>query len=187
MRPALIVVDMLEEFVHGRLRSPQAESIVPAIRRLLDKAHGKGIPVIHVVDAHLPFDHEFKVWGPHAIKGSPEARIISELTPGEKDLVFEKRFYSGFRDTGLDAALRDLQVDTLLITGIHTHICVLHTVMDAFYHRYKVYVVRDAVAAFSQEDHEYALKYMEKVYGAELVGLEEALSLMEKAQGALQA
>ncbi len=179
MKPALIIVDMLEEFVHGRLRSPQAEAIVPSIARLAEKARSTGIPVIHVVDSHLPFDHELRIWGPHALRGSPEARIISELAPREEDLVFEKRFYSGFRDTGLDTALRDLGVDTLLVTGIHTHICVLHTVMDAFYHRYKVYVVRDAVAAFSEEDHEYALRYMEQVYGARIVGLEEALKLLE--------
>lgn len=183
MKPALLVVDMLEEFVHGRLKSPQAEAIVPAIRRLVEEAHASGVPVIHTVDSHLPFDHELKIWGPHALKGSPQAKIISELTPGEKDLVFEKRFYSGFRDTGLDAALRDLGVDTLIVAGIHTHICVLHTVMDAFYHRYKTYVVRDAVAAFSRQDHEYALKYMEQVYGARIIGLEDAVGILRRGSG----
>ncbi|MDK2384562.1 MAG: isochorismatase family protein [Candidatus Korarchaeota archaeon] len=59
--------------------------------------------------------------------------------------------------------------------------------MDAFYHRYKVYVVRDAVAAFSEEDHEYALRYMEQVYGASVVGLEEAEGLLQKARGSRQA
>ncbi len=178
MKPALIIVDMLEEFVRGRLKSPQAEAIVPAIRRLIDAAHRAGRPVIHVVDSHLPFDAEFRVWGKHAVKGSPEARIVEELAPSKEDLVFEKRYYSGFRGTGLDTALRDLGVDTVLVAGIHTHICVLHTVADAFYHRYNVYVVKDAVAAFSKKDHEYALNYMKQVYGAKIVSLEEAEKLL---------
>ena len=178
MKPALLVVDTLYEFVHGRLKSPEAESIIPVIRRLVDEAHRLGVPVIHVVDQHLPVDHEFQVWGVHALAGSSEARVVDELEPSREDYVLGKRSYSGFRDTGLDTLLRDLGVDTLVVTGIHTHICVLHTVWDAFYYGYRVYVVRDGVAAFSREDHDYALKYMERVYGARVIGLENALEVI---------
>lgn len=178
MRPAVIVVDMLEEFVHGRLRSPEAEAIVPVIKRIVEAAREKGVPVIYVADNHFPVDHELRVWGPHAIRGSGEARIVKELEPGERDYVLYKRSYSGFRDTGLDMLLRDLGVDTVVLTGIHTHICVLHTAWDAFYYGYNIYVVRDGVAAFSREDHEYALKYMEKVYGAKIISGDEAVELL---------
>jgi len=180
LKPALIVIDMLHEFVYGRLRSPNAEAIVPGIRRLVDEAHRSGVPVIHVVDHHLPFDHEFRVWGAHALAGSKDARIIDDLRPSGEDIVLYKRSYSGFRDTGLDMLLRDLGVDTVVLTGIHTHICVLHTAWDAFYYGYNVVVVRDAVAAFSREDHDYALKFMEKVYGARIVSLDEALEIIRR-------
>ncbi len=180
MRPAIIVIDMLEEFVHGRLKSPQAEEIIPVIHQILLKARAKDIPVIFVADNHFPVDHELVIWGPHAMRGSREARIIKELEPNEKDYVLYKRSYSGFRDTGLDILLRDLKVDTLILTGIHTHICVLHTAWDAFYYGYKLIIVKDGVAAFSKEDHEYALKYMEKVYGAKLLDSNEVLKLLEK-------
>ncbi len=181
MKPALLVIDMLQEFVHGRLRSPCAEGIVSNIKNLIDHAHSHGVPVIHLVDNHLPTDHELNIWGPHAIKGSPEAKIIDELTPVESDLVLFKRSYSGFRDTGLDALLRDLSVKTLFLTGIHTHICVLHTAWDAFYYGYDIYVVKDAVAAFNEEDHRYALNYMEKTYGAKLITAQEAIELIKAA------
>jgi len=180
LKPALIVIDMLEEFVRGRLRSPQAETIIPVIRSLIEVFRGRKLPVIYVIDSHLPSDIEFKVWGPHAVKGSSEARIVDELKPSRGDLVFEKRYYSGFRDTGLDVTLRDLGVDTVVLTGIHTHICVLHTAADAFYHRYNIIVVKDAVAAFSESDHEYALKYMERVYGAKILTSDEVIGLIEK-------
>lgn len=172
---------MLYEFVRGRLKSPRAEDIVINIRNLIDHAHSYRVPVIHLIDNHLPTDHELKIWGPHAIKGSPEARIIDELAPTENDLVLFKRSYSGFRDTGLDVLLRDLGVKTLLLTGIHTHICVLHTAWDAFYYGYDIYVVKDAVAAFSDEDHKYALNYMEKTYGAKLIITREAIEFMKAA------
>ncbi len=181
VKPAVIVVDMLYEFVYGRLRSPEAEGIIPAIRELISYARERGVPVIYVADQHLPVDHELKVWGPHAMRGSDEARIVDELKPSSGDYVLYKRSYSGFRDTGLDMLLRDLGVDTVILTGIHTHICVLHTAWDAFYYGYNVVVVKDAVAAFSREDHDYALKFMEKVYGARVVGLEEAKEIIGRA------
>ncbi|ADI31431.1 cysteine hydrolase family protein [Staphylothermus hellenicus] len=178
MKPALIVIDMLEEFVHGRLKSPDAEKIVPNIKKLIDTARNNGIPVIYVADRHFPVDHELKLWGEHALINSEESRIIKELEPTSRDYVLYKRSYSGFRDTGLDMLLRDLGIDTVFLTGIHTHICVLHTAWDAFYYGYNIYVVKDAVAAFSREDHEYALKYMEKNYGAKIVDTKEALKLL---------
>lgn len=180
LKPALIVVDMLYEFVKGRLRSPDAEVIIPSIKALIDYAHGKGIPVIHVVDQHLPQDRELKLWGEHAMKGSPEARIVDELKPGGNDIVLHKRSYSGFRDTGLDPLLRSLGVDTVILTGIHTHICILHTAWDAFYHGYNIIVVKDAVAAFSREDQEYALRYMEKIYGARVFSAKELIETLGK-------
>ncbi len=183
LKPALIVVDMLYEFVYGRLRSPEAESIVPVIKKLIDIAHSHSVPVIHVIDQHYPVDHELRVWGEHALAGTDEARVIEELAPSSRDYVLGKRWYSGFRGTGLDILLRDLGVDTVIVTGIHTHICVLHTVADAFYYGYNVYVVRDGVAAFSREDHEYALNYMEKIYGARIIDGSEATKILSHTTG----
>jgi len=179
VKPAVIVIDMLYEFVHGRLKSPSAVEIIPNIKMIVEKARAKGIPVVYVNDNHLPYDPELRVWGEHAMHGSVEARVIDELKPEDKDIVLYKRSYSGFRDTGLDIVLRSLGVDTVILTGIHTHICVLHTAMDAFYYGYNIIVVKDAVSAFNPGDHEYALNYMEKVYGAKLLSTSEVLSILE--------
>jgi len=178
LKPAVIVIDMLEEFVYGRLKSPQAQEIIPVIKKVVEAARRRNIPVIYVADNHLPMDPELRVWGEHAMRGSEEAKIIRELEPTEKDVVLYKRSYSGFRDTGLDIVLRALGVDTVVLMGIHTHICVLHTAWDAFYYGYNIVVVKDGVAAFSPEDHEYALKYMEKVYGAKIVSSDEVLRML---------
>ncbi len=183
MRPAILVIDMIHEFVHGRLKSPDAEKIVPVINKLLIKAREKNVPVIYLCDKHFPFDHELKIWGEHALYNSPENRVIDELKPGENDIVLYKRNYSGFRDTGLLNVLRDLGIDTVILTGIHTHICVLHTAWDAFYYGFNLIIVRDAVAAFSREDHEYALRYMEKIYGARILSSGEIMKMIDNIQG----
>lgn len=182
MRPALIIVDMLKEFVYGRLRSPAAEAIVPRIRRLLELARDSGIPIIYLADRHYPFDRELKLWGPHAMADSAESEIIEDLRPPPGSIVLYKRSYSGFRDTGLANILRDLGVDTVLLTGIHTHICVLHTAIDAFYERFDVIVVEDAVAAFDEKAHEWGLRHMKEILGAKLVKSSEAEELILSAK-----
>ena len=180
-RYAVLVIDMLEEFVRGRLKAEAAEAIVPNIAKLIEFAHKKKIPVIHVVDSHYPeVDHEFKLWGPHAVRGTPEAKVVEELAPGKEDYVVEKRRYDGFVFTDLDALLRELGVDTLILTGIHTHICVQNTALGAFYRGYRIIVPRDCVAAATPEWHERGLEYMKLFAGAEITTLSELLERLEK-------
>ncbi len=179
-RYAVLVVDMLEEFVRGRLRAENAERIIPHIKRLLDFARGRGIPVIYTVDQHYQgIDFETKFWGPHAVKGSSEAKIVHELSPGEKDFIVPKRRYDAFVFTDLDMLLRELGVDTLIITGIHTHICVQQTALGAFYRGYKVVIPPECVAAASEEWHKIGLEYMKSFIGAEIIDLETLLRRLD--------
>jgi nicotinamidase-related amidase len=180
LKPAILIIDMLKEFVYGRLKSPAALEIVPVIKTLVAKARERGIPVIYLADRHYAFDREIRIWGLHASHDSEESSLIDDLKPERGDIVLYKRSYSGFRDTGLSGLLRDLGVDTVILTGIHTHICVLHTAIDAFYERFNIIIVKDAVAAFSREDHDYALQYMERVLGAVLKEHREVLSILDQ-------
>jgi nicotinamidase-related amidase len=134
---AVIVIDMLVDFVTGDLKLDRAKPLTPKIKRLVESARKHGIPVIYCNDAHLPIDHEVvERWGLHAIKGTRGAQAIPELKPASKDYTVEKRAYSGFFETGLDSLLRSLNkgegVKAVILCGLHTHICVRHTVSDAF-------------------------------------------------------
>ncbi len=169
MKYALLIIDMLEEFVRGRLRAEAAEAIIPNIGSLLVFARSHGIPVVYAVDSHYPkVDKEFELWGPHAVRGSPEARVVEELKPLESDFVVYKRRYDAFFETDLDLLLRELGVGAVVLTGIHTHICVLQTAVGAFYRGYRVIVPVDCVAAATKEWHEKGLEYMRSFLGAEL-------------------
>jgi nicotinamidase-related amidase len=182
MKPAIIVIDMLEDFVHGELKCERAQRTIEPLGRLLDAARSQGVPVIFSNDAHVPdVDHEFKIWGEHAVVGTPGADVIAELEPKEGDYQVPKRRYSGFYGTDLEMLLKEHGVDTVVLTGLHTNICVRHTAADAFYRGYRVIVPTDAVEAFSAEDHEGGLEYLKKVYGAELSSVDELLgSLAEQ-------
>ncbi|AEM39289.1 isochorismatase hydrolase [Pyrolobus fumarii 1A] len=176
MKPALLVIDMLEVFVRGRLKAEGAENIIPVIARLREEFHKRGYPVIYTNDAHYPFDFEVKHWGPHAVRGSEEAQVVPELRPTEKDYVVLKRRYDAFFATDLDLLLRELGIDTVVLTGVATDICVLHTAAGAFFRGYKVIVVKDATAGVTKDRHNFALEYMRQVYGAEVLSSEELIS-----------
>jgi len=132
---AVVVIDMLEDFVTGALKCERADRIIPNIKKLVETSRKKTIPIIYSSDAHLPTDFELKKWGKHAMKGTRGAEVISQLKPAKEDIVLEKRAYSGFFETGLDSVLRNLKVDTLILTGLHTNMCVRHTAADAFFQR----------------------------------------------------
>ena len=180
MRTAVIVIDMLRDFVTGELKCERAQRIVPNLKRLVEAARKHNIPIIYSNDAHYPQDFEVvQKWGKHAIKGTKGAEVIPELKPSAKDYIVEKRVYSGFFETGLDPLLRSLYngegVKTVILCGIHTHICVRHTAADAFFRGYKIIIAKDGVEAFTQEEHEQGLKYLQSVYNAKLMTVDEII------------
>ena len=93
----------------------------------------------------------------HCFAGSWDAQIIEELTPAPKDRGVEKHRFSGFFKTNLESLLRELQVETLVVSGIATNICVESTIRDAFYRDYSVVVPREATASFTEEQEGGAL------------------------------
>lgn len=165
---AVIVIDMLEDFVYGALKNERAKRIIPNIAKLLTHARKKGWLVVYANDAHLPGDPEERVWGPHALAGTPGAQVIKELRPHKSDFVLGKRTYSSFYETGLDLLLRGHGVNTVIIVGQHTHICVRHTSADAFAKNYAIVVPEDCAESFSDEDHAGGLAYLKMCYGASI-------------------
>ena len=104
---AVLVVDMLNDFVTGALKCDRGLAIVPKTAELLKGCREKGIPVVFCNDAHLKgIDHELKLWGDHAIAGTRGAEVIPELELSDKDYVVPKRRYSGFFHTDLDLLLK---------------------------------------------------------------------------------
>ena len=175
--PAILVVDMLNDFVTGALGCDRAREIVPATARLLDAARAAGVPVIFCNDCHLPgIDRELQLWGDHAIKGTPGADIIPELGPAPTDYIVPKRRYSGFFQTDLDILLKELGVQTVVISGLHTHMCCRHTSADAYCLGYDVVVAKEATNAFTEEDYLGGLAYLKLCYGADAYTNDELIA-----------
>ncbi|MHA1596371.1 MAG: cysteine hydrolase family protein [Candidatus Asgardarchaeia archaeon] len=180
MKAAIFVIDMLKEFVSGGLKAEKAEEIISKIKEVTEYGRKVGIPIFYLCDSHEPGDPELKLWGPHAMKGSEGAQVVDEIKPKEGDKVIEKKTYTGFFNTKLDDELKKLGIDTLILTGIHTHICVQHTAADAFYRGYKIMVLEDATAAFTKEAHESGLNTMKQLYGADVMKVSEAMEKLRE-------
>jgi nicotinamidase-related amidase len=108
---------------------------------------------------------------PHCVTGTEEAEIIPELR-GYAGEVIPKNRFSCFYNTPLADRLLDLKPEKLIVCGVCTDICVMHTVADARNRDYEVEVPVDCVASFNEAGHRFALGHMDKTLGARLVGHE---------------
>ncbi len=176
MDKAIIVVDMIHDFVYGKFGGERPQSVVSCVKKLLEYGRKNDIPIIYLKDAHREDDHELEVWGEHAMKGTEGSQIISELKPEPGDYVLEKTRYSSFHDTELDVLLEDLGVKKIIIAGVTTDICVRHTAADAFYRGYEIAVPSDCVNSISDDVQERALREMENLYNAEVGELEQVIA-----------
>ena len=183
MRTAVIVIDMVNDFMDGVLANPSAKEIVGPIASLVDRARvSDETIVVYANNAHRLSDVELRLFPPHAMEGSPGAEVIDELRPESDDLVVAKRFYSAFTETDLETRLRAHDVGRLVLVGQHTDCCVRHTSYDAFVRRYELAVCPDATTVFepgSDEPlavrQERALEYLRTYYGTELTAADAVL------------
>lgn len=173
---AIVILDLTHDFVHGKLKTPRALTVIDPLKKLIDFAHKNALPVIYVSDCHLEVDRELEIWGPHSMKGTAGAEITSELPVEKGDYLLEKRTYSGFFGTGLDSLLRDLKVDSIVVTGLHTNMCCRHTSADGYALGYKIIVPKETTNAFTEEEYKEGLAYLERMYKAEVKPLEEFIT-----------
>ncbi len=176
MARAVLVVDMLKGFLeegYPLYVGDKARQIIPNIQGLLEQELAQVSKIFFVCDQHEPDDLEFKMFPPHCIAGTPEAEVIPELAkyPGE---IIPKKRYSAFFNTSLEEKLKQLKPDKIIVCGVLTNICVMHTVADARNRDYYVEVPIDCVASPDEQAHQFALDHMAKVLGAKLTRFKEA-------------
>jgi maleamate amidohydrolase len=176
-RPALLIVDFVMAYLDKA--SPLYAGVEAALEsnvRLLGAARAAGIPVIFTNVEYAPGGGDGGVFYRKvpALKafdrGSPLGAFPASLTPSEGEVVVTKQYASAFFGTGLAATLRDLGVDTLLITGLSTSGCV-----RACQHGFLPFVVREACGDRHPGPHEASLFDLQAKY-AEVISEADALA-----------
>jgi nicotinamidase-related amidase len=147
----------------------QVDEILPRIRRLQDLARSRGIPVVHTHlcsrapgGADMCRSHRLRGWRYEA--GSKEAEFLPEVAPLPGELVVEKTSSGAFNSGGLEAALRNLGVERIVICGVDTRFCVETTVRDASDRGFEVVLVGDACASKTRTLHAQGLAVLDSSY-----------------------
>jgi ureidoacrylate peracid hydrolase len=125
---------------------------------------------------------------PACVRGTWDAEILDEIQPTEGDYIVVKRRDSSFQDTELDLWLRSAYVDTLIITGVDTGICVDNTLMDGFNLGYDIILIEDATASSWKELSKATLMKVRGSYGWVLTTeqLVEMLHASKRGKGAFR-
>jgi nicotinamidase-related amidase len=209
---ALLIIDMQRDFMEpggfgetlGNDVSQLARAVAP-IAALLDAARGLGMTVIHTREGHLP---DLSDAPPAKIeRGAPSLRIgdpgpmgrilirgeaghdiIPELYPVEGEIVIDKPGKGAFYATTLGADLKAREIDTLLVCGVTTEVCVNTTVREANDRGYRCIVIADGCASYFPEFHEMGLRMIKAqggIFGwvAESAAVLDAIDNSESAVG----
>ena len=188
-RPALIVIDIqVSTFADIEKRSiehmPGYAERMALSRKAIDKAREKGIPVIFIQEIHranlVDFGRELDGNEEiHCLDNNPHTEIaVEQLGFKKDDYLIQKRRYSAFFGTDLEILLRGLKVDTLILCGGLTDVCVHYTFADGHQMDYFCRVIEDCVAGSSIEAHDASLSAMEYLQTGACRSLSDVLDAM---------
>lgn len=173
-RSALIVIDMQEGAYGADSGIPRMGGFaqrIDQVRPLIERFRALGHPVIFFAEQHrrslIDFGRELDgEEGVHCLEGDPDTEIAKALDVGPEDFVIAKRRYSCFFATDLDLLLRSLRVDTVVLVGELTDVCIHYTFADAHQHDYFARVVEDCCGGSSAAAHLAALEAMSYLQSA---------------------
>ncbi len=167
---ALLLIDVINDldFPEGEQVLNQAVPMAQAIASLKQKAKESRVPVIYANDNFGRWRSDFGALVEHCLEPNCRGREITELLKPEADDYFIlKPKHSAFFHTSLDILLQYLEVETLVLTGIATNICVLFSANDAYMRDFHLVVPRDCVVANTPEESRHALAQMEQILKAD--------------------
>jgi len=138
------------------------EVVVPNLSRLIGAFRDCRAEVMYTVMENLTKDGrdrslDYKISGFFIGKGSWEAKVLDLLAPGDDDIVLPKTSSGVFNSTNLEYLLRNIGIETLVVTGFLTDQCVDHTIRDAADRGFYPICIADACASHSQARHDDAL------------------------------
>jgi nicotinamidase-related amidase len=187
---ALLVIDMQNSFLDhkGENFYANAPDVIGPVRQLLAGAREQGALIVHTADRHradLP-DFEQKRLPKHCIEGSHDADYFEDFGPDpnrSREIEIVKRRYSAFFGTDLAMTLRENGVETVVLCGVKTNVCVRATAQDAFANGFRVVVPRAATNSNRPHLAEASLEDIDRYIGR-VVPIADALQLL---RGRIQA
>lgn len=180
---AIVVVDVQNDFCHPKGVSARkgndvtaAVKMVPRLKAFLDAARATEAAIVFIQTTHDEQVDSF-VWNtrggdvdtvpylPNCYTKSWGAEFY-EVAPESGERVVNKHRYSAFAGTDLDVVLRTAGIESILVTGVATNVCVESTLRDGLSLDYHVSLVEDCCAAYNPDLHEGSIKNVQGTFGA---------------------
>lgn len=165
-KTALLIIDMQNAFIRSEgslaklgINIGRTSHVIEPIIKLKTAAKEANMPVIYLKMAlrqdYMDAGILQEVFPPlkdlgHCVIDTWDSEIVDELKPGSDDIVINKHTFSGFYNTNFESILRNMNIDTLIVTGIATNICVESTVRDGFVRNFKMIIPREATASYDE-------------------------------------
>lgn len=178
---ALVIIDMQRDFVlpggFGEALGNDTSLLLAAVGptlKVLERAREIGMFVVHTREGHRPdlsdcppakltrggktFIGEPGPMGRILVRGEQGHDIIHQLYPIDGEPVIDKPGKGAFYQTDLELMLKNREIDTLLVCGVTTEVCVNTTVREANDRGYRCVVLADCCASYFPEFHEMGLR-----------------------------
>lgn len=184
MKTAILIIDMINEYANGkgRIYCKEAPTIVSNLNKLIIFGRKKAWPIIFVNTELSESDTEsilVKKWGPQALKNTWSCNVISEIHKEPVDIIVPKTTFDGFYKSRLEEVLKSLNIERVIVTGIHTHVCVHFTAMSAASRGFIVVALEDCMTTNFADNHNSRLR-LYKTHIGELYKLEDFLKLEDR-------
>lgn len=185
---ALLVIDMQNDFCAEQgfvcLGGRDVSGVLDMAKNLpslIAAARAAGVMIVFIRSLYSTVDNRFlsDVWLEQAARRQAGGYTLSpvcgqgkwggdyfgDCRPQDDDIVVTKHRYNAFHGTDLDLILRSNGIRTVVVTGVSTHVCVETTARDAFIRDFYTVVVGDGTAAYSEAEHDTALKLIDRFFG----------------------
>jgi len=184
-RHCIIIIDMLNDFI-----GPKAALRCPGGRKSSPRSKAAGlcprakIQVVFLQEAHRRNDADFRVRPVHAVKGPGAPTSSMSFDPRRpEETMWSRNAGTAVSPTPIWICfLREEKVDTVVVTGTWTNVCVRSTASEALYHAYNVIAIADGCASASEEMHKAGLRDM--ALFAEILTADEYLKSWPHREGA---
>ena len=138
---ALIMVDCQDTYRHGIMQLTNVEAAILEAQKLLQMARDLNVPIIHI-------QHDAGVGSPYDVTAQI-GQISAEVAPKNGENVITKNYPNAFIATPLEAQLKALGIENVVLAGFMTHMCINSTARGAFNLGFKPTVVASACATRS--------------------------------------
>ena len=190
MHPALLVIDLQRWFleVGPPEKLAAAGDLIGNTNRLIDFFHERALPVVQIKTVHKADRSTWNQWMKEhdvarLIEGTQEAEPHPDVHTRETDIILCKTRHSAFIRTDLEQILRDRGVDTVVLAGYSTNLCVGLTAIEAWEHDFRILLAGDAILGTNPTEGQLMLDYLRNRFTIELDPNERIIEAISECVG----